>query len=474
MKIPETNPYLEFVKKHFHGGDYIVNWHHAVTSYYIDQWVQGKIRWLILEYPPQYGKSELGSMMLAPYVFKEFPTARFAYTTYAFPLAKRMSKTSKNIMRSEAYRQEFNDLTVPLSFRSLDLWENSLGGVYTGQGRDGSISGTPQDFIVCDDLFKNYDEAMSPVIRESAWFWFVTVALRRLSPKGRALLFFTRWNSDDVIGRCLKLMNTNSKVARPWIRLSFPGLMTEELFKNKHPADPRQIGEALWPWKETVDELETVRMEQGEAAFNATYQQTPVNEKGTKINPEWFRKISRADVPKGLRWNRYYRFGELQTHTIDKKNATCLMAKGNNGEYFVSDVDYFDEDWPSCLNRLKRVGKSERRVKVGFQKTGGSRKTLFEQVKDCKREVRKLKSFDPVNPLVWTPDAQAGKMCLVEDENTVKCLEACRNYTGSGRDKREAEIQALAGAHNMISSQRSIVQILAEKNKKLQAKRKNA
>lgn len=465
MKIPQTNPYLEFIKKHF-PGEYMVNWHHAVQSYYLWQWIEGKIPFLIIEQPPQYGKSAAGAVMAAPYIFSRFPTSKFAYTTYGYPLAKRMSRDSKSIMRGDAYKQDFNDLTIPLSQRSFDYWENSLGGIYTGVGRNGSLSGTPQDFLVSDDLFKNYEEAKSPIIRDAIWFWFVTVALRRLSPTGRALLFFTRWDNDDVIGRCLKLMNTNSKLARPWVRLSFPGLMTEELFKTKHPADPRQPGEALWPYKDTVADLEMIRLEMGEAAFNAVYQQIPVNAKGNKIKPKWFGEINRIDIPKNLRWSRFYRFGELERNTIDKNNATCLIARTASGDYIVSNTNYFESDWPSCLERLKRVGKVERRIKIGFKKVGGKQKDLFKQIEDHKREIKRLKSFDAANPLVWTPSAKEGKMFLIKDEDNKDFLEACRNYTGTGRDKREAEIQALAGAYNMISSRRSIVQILAEKNRK--------
>lgn len=468
MKIPSTNPYLEFIKKHFQG-EYTVNWHHNVMSYYLYKWVHGEIPFLIIEMPPQYGKSAAGAVMAAPYIFSEFPTARVAYATYGDDLVRRMSNDSKKIMRAEAYKEEFSDLTVPPAFRAYGYWENTLGGIYTGVGRDGGLSGTPQDFMICDDLFKNYKEAMSHVIREAVWYWFTTVALKRLSPQGRALLFFTRWSDDDVIGRCLKLRET-SRYARSWVRISFPGLMTEEKFITKHPADPRQPGEPLWPWKETSADLEMSRLELGEAAFNAIVQQTPLNAGGTKIKSKWLKKISRSDVPNNLRWSRFYRFGELGSNTIDKNNATCLLAKTKNGDYIVSDMDYFSDDWPSCLDRLKRIGKAEKLVKVGFQKTGGKQTELFKQVEDCKPEVRRLKSFSPVNPLVWTPSAKAQKMLVVEDENTAKFLESCRNFTGSGKDKREAEIHALAGAYSMISGRRSIVQVFADKYAKKQAK----
>ncbi len=471
IEIPETNHYLEFVKRHF-PGKYMVNWHHALASFYLCKWVNGEIPYLIMEWPPQYGKSEIGAVMLAAYVFSCFPTSKFAYATYGDTLAKRMSKNSKKILRRDDYKLDFDELTVPLGFRGWELWENSLGGIYTGVSRDGGLAGTPQDFLVCDDLFKNYKEAMSPVIRESVWFWFTTVALERLSPNGRALLFFTRWHDDDVIGRCLKLTEKSSH-ARPWVRISFAGLMTEEKFQTKHPADPREIGEPLWPWKDDEEDLEMKRLEMGEAAFNAVIQQTSINAKGDKIKIDWLKKINRADVPKNLKWFRFYRFGELEKNSADRENGTCLMAKTPNGEYVVSELESFQDDWPSSLERLTDIGESEKRVKVGFKKVGGKNKSeLIEQVMKCKRKVRSLRGFEPVDPLIWTPKAKAKKVLFVEDETTANFVESCRHYTGSGRDKNEAGIHALAGAYHMIASKRSIVQIMAEKNKKLQARKR--
>lgn len=461
MNIPETNPYLEFVKTHF-PGEYMANWHHIVASWYIHQWVIGEIPYLIMEFPPQYGKSVLGAVMAMPYIFKQYPTSKASYITYGEGLSKRMSNESKTIMRSTSYKEAFLELSVPLSFRGWQYWETTLKGIATYTSRGGGLAGTPQDFVIVDDLFKDHLEATSPTIRESAWKWFTTVALERLSPQGRALLFFTRWHSDDVIGRALKLLE-KSQYARPWVRISFPGLMTAEKFKNKHFADPREIGEALWPWKDTVEKLEMKRLELGEAEFNSIIQQTPLNEEGTKIKPKWFKKVSLADLPKKLKWHRFYRLGELARQTVDTNNATGLMAKLPDGKFAISELDYFQEDWPSTLQRIKNVGKSEKRIKIGITKIGGKKKDLFDQVMDCRREMRRLKDFPAVSPLNWAAEAKSGKLLLVEDGNTADFLEACRNFTGSGKDKREAEIHALAGCYGMLSSRRSAVKAYAEK-----------
>jgi len=461
--IPETNPYLEFVQRYF-PGEYLVTWYHNLMIYKLWQWVQGEIPYLIIEVPPQYGKSTVGAILIAPYILSEYPSAKMAYTTYGDTLAYQMSNASKKIMRGERYMEEFDELTVPPSQRSSYQWKTTLGGIYTATGRGGPIDGTSQDFLIGDDLFKNYDEAMSPVIRESAWNWWTDVALQRLSPTGRALLFFKRWHADDVIGRSKRLMETHPDVARPYEIVTFPSLMTKETMAIKHPADPRNVGDPLWPYKHSVKDLLGIRLEMGEASFNAIHQQTPVNAEGMKIKPKWLKKISQADVPSDMKKARFYRFGELAKASIDENSATCLMGKTSDGKYVIEDLKYFDDDWPSCLARLKETGLAEKKDNIiGVPEAKGKRKDLFQQVWDCRDKAYRLKKCDEPNPIAWTPDAETGKVLLIENEQTKKFLEACQNYTGSGRDKREAEIHAVAGAWKMLQSRRSIVSRMAAK-----------
>jgi len=465
MKIPETNPYLEFIQAHF-PGVYQVNWHHNVQSWYLNEWVHGRIPNQIIEAPPQYGKSVPGAEMIPGYIFKQYPTAKIAYTTYGYELSKDKSAKAKKVMRSERYKLENNDLTVPMSQRGLYQWENSLGGIYLATGRGGPIDGKGFDFLICDDLFKNDEEAMSPTIRESTWKWFTKVAIPRLSPNGRILLFFKRWHNDDVIGRAVRLMELHPDTARYYERMTFPSLMTKEALKVKHPLDPRGIGESLWPYKHTPQQLMSVRLEMGEADFNAVYQQIPINAEGGIIKPKWFKKINKADLPSDLKKVAFCRLGELAKNTIDKNNCYCGLAKDNNNTKYIIDMEYFSEDWPTCLSKIRSIDNP-----TGVTRVGGHKKSdLYRQVMQCRTKTNKLKGYPAPDPIAFTPDAEAGKLLIVENEQTTNFLEACRNYTGSGRDKREADIQALAGACKMNHSRRSIVQIMAAKRKPKNAK----
>ncbi len=55
-----------------------------------------------------------------------------------------------------------------------------------------------------DDVYKDYAEGNSPIVRAAAWKWYTTVVRTRLHNDSQELIVFTRWHDDDLIGRALK------------------------------------------------------------------------------------------------------------------------------------------------------------------------------------------------------------------------------------------------------------------------------
>jgi hypothetical protein len=51
---------------------------------------------------------------------------------------------------------------------------------------------------------------------------------------------------------------------------------------------PRRKGEALCPGRQSLDDLERLRLEMGSAAFSAQYQQDPTPPGGNRVRWEWF------------------------------------------------------------------------------------------------------------------------------------------------------------------------------------------
>ena len=55
--------------------------------------------------------------------------------------------------------------------------------------------------MIMADISKDYHEANSPIVREAAWKWYTTVVKTRLQNNSQALIVFTRWHEDVLIGR---------------------------------------------------------------------------------------------------------------------------------------------------------------------------------------------------------------------------------------------------------------------------------
>jgi predicted phage terminase large subunit-like protein len=93
----------------------------------------------------------------------------------------------------------------------------------------------------------------------------------------------TRWHDDDLAGRILK------HEADEWDIVSIPAIKEND----DNPNDPREIGEALWEGKHSIEKLRN--MEKLSArTFAALYQQRPSIEGGNIVQKSWFRKISMA------------------------------------------------------------------------------------------------------------------------------------------------------------------------------------
>lgn len=267
---------------------YEVNWHHRTICSILDKFVQRKIKRLMVFMPPRHGKSELVSRHLPAFIFGQNPDASVIATSYSASLATRMSRDVQKIMLGEQYAKLF-----PKS--SLNPDENESGdkakrtssffeivgarGSYRAAGVGGGITGMGADFAIIDDPIKDHEEATSTVIRESIWNWYTSTLYTRLEKNACVLLTMTRWHEDDLAARLLA-----QELGDDWEVICFPAIKDD--FEN--PLDPRKMGEALWPGKKNVGELEVIK-QQSFRDFLALYQQTPRPEEGALIDRNWWK-----------------------------------------------------------------------------------------------------------------------------------------------------------------------------------------
>jgi predicted phage terminase large subunit-like protein len=153
---------------------------------------------------------------------------------------------------------------------------------------------------VIDDLYKDDKDANSPTIQEAVFNWYVTVFLARKSRAGaRILIINTRWSMRDLCGTLLDMAAKDPK-ADQWEVVSFPALLESE--EQRNPGDNREIGEALWPSRQSRKELENTRAIAGTSKWSCVYQQNPTPDKGVFFSRDNFRYFDTEMDNRGVMW----------------------------------------------------------------------------------------------------------------------------------------------------------------------------
>src|ERR1051326_9205031 len=102
---------------------------------------------LIIQAPPQHGKSELASRYFPAYAIGRNPDLAIIATAYAADLAQRFSRDVRRITEATEYRQIFPDTRITARFdgttdtvRTVEFWEVAGGrGSYRACGIGGGV-----------------------------------------------------------------------------------------------------------------------------------------------------------------------------------------------------------------------------------------------------------------------------------------------------------------------------------------------
>lgn len=315
---------------------YHVNWHHRVLCEYLDRFLSGDIRRLMVFMPPRHGKSELVSRRLPAYALGMNPDTHIISCSYGSTLAARLNRDVQRIIDSKDYPRLFPGTRLSSDnvrtasqgayLRNSDIFEIvGHAGHYVSAGIGGAITGLGFDVGIIDDPIKNQKEADSHTYRDMIWEWYGSTFYTRAEKDARILLTLTRWHEDDLAGRLL-----NQTDGDEWAVLSFPALNDGATL---HPHDQRGLGEALWPEKYSARILDKIKGVLGSYKFNALYQQNPRAREGNIFKMQ---KIEIVDaLPANLR-GQVRRWDLAATKkTSSDYTAGGLMARDMRGLWYI-------------------------------------------------------------------------------------------------------------------------------------------
>jgi len=83
--------------------DYIANAHHVVYAEYLDKFMSGDIKNLMVFMPPQTGKTELSTRRLPAKMLGDNPDLKISVAAYNNTISSKFNKEIQRIMQSEEY-----------------------------------------------------------------------------------------------------------------------------------------------------------------------------------------------------------------------------------------------------------------------------------------------------------------------------------------------------------------------------------
>ncbi len=265
-----------FFKARF-GRKFVVNSHHEEICNALERVHRGECTRLIINIAPRYGKTELAVKNFVAWSLANNPSARFIHLSYSDSLALDNSEEVRDIIAHESYQQLFPVKTKQDSNSKKKWYTTESGGVYatsTGGQVTGFGAGKVDDedlneiekfggAIIIDDPIKPED-GESDTIRERINQRFDSTIRNRVNSRNTPIIIIMqRVHPQDLCGH---LIENDSE---DWEVLSLPCL--------------NEQGEALWPFKHTVDELGKMRAA-NPTVFDRQYMQNPKPKEGLMYN----------------------------------------------------------------------------------------------------------------------------------------------------------------------------------------------
>lgn len=269
--------FLEFIL--YTKPDFHVNWHHDFITCKLQDFVDGKIKNLMVFLPTQVGKSEIATRRLPAYLLGKNPDEKIGIVSYSGDRASSFNLDIQRIIDSDEYRQVFQETKLSNGhdgYKKTDIKFEIVGykGCLESSGINGPLSGSSFTKLIMDDTVKNRQEAVSLAYQKrnnNAWD---SVLKLRLDNNSQILIVNTRWDEDDLAGYIKKTGEFDFEL------IVFPALKVDD----NNPDDPREIGEALWPEKHSAERYEAQRLA-NPVVFEALQQQNPGVPTGILVYP---------------------------------------------------------------------------------------------------------------------------------------------------------------------------------------------
>ena len=341
---------------------FIVAEHHKRIFEALQDVVDGKVKRLIINIAPRYGKTELVIKSFISWCFALNPKCKFLHLSYSDILVNDNSETVRNIMSEEIYKALFPKSGLASEKGSAKRWKTKAGGELYAVSTQGQVTGFGagnvdedpdidkmdggndifvfddhinevlsmigaksnvfQGAILIDDPIKPEDAA-SDLVRERINQRFENTIRNRVnSRKTPIIIIMQRLHEHDLCGYLQEIE------PETWTVLSLPVIQTDPETGEEH---------ALWPMKHNLEELYKLR-DINPLVFETQYMQNPIPKEGLMY--EGFRTYKLDELPAGTKALQKWNYTDTADTGSDDLCSICFI---NTPEYcYVTDVLFTD------------------------------------------------------------------------------------------------------------------------------------
>ncbi|MDY3281691.1 phage terminase large subunit [Dysosmobacter sp.] len=244
---------------------------------------------LVIETPPQHGKSMTLTEALPSWVLGRWPETRIIQGSYSEETAERFCRRNKE--KVKAWGQRLFGIRVGAVDRAAEFELAGHRGRMISRGILSGVTGNPAELMILDDPIKNRQEADSPIYRERLWEEWQNSFKSRLAAGAKVIVIMTPWHEDDLAGR---LLTTERHIRL--LRLPVEAEREDPLGRPAGAALCPELGkDERWLAQFKASYLQDPRG--GQRAWAALYQCAPGVEGGNLVRREWWRTYRESEMP---------------------------------------------------------------------------------------------------------------------------------------------------------------------------------
>lgn len=212
------------VSKEYMGVQYVpFPWILHVENRVLDAIADPAERFIILNVPPQNGKTTTFGMFLTAWYLGMFPHKQAIFIAYAEEYAASWGLKTRNLL--DQYGMRYFGVGVSKQQSTAANWKTSQGfGGMLSAGIGGGITGNPGNLIVIDDVIKTMEEASSITTKRKHLAEYDGAISSRFQTGTTVLITATRFAEDDLSGSLIERMDKAGYDGDKWEVISIPAI----------------------------------------------------------------------------------------------------------------------------------------------------------------------------------------------------------------------------------------------------------